>query len=113
MSVNARSRIATQIHSPGTVRRPRRRRTHRRRLHKSDAGGPLHAGRRRFGRVGERKRDPLLPPVHAAVAAKRVRVRLLLLLLGNGLATADFDLLLAAHLLDLGVALLARLTGKS
>ncbi len=39
--------------------------------------------------------------------------RLLVLFLGDSLAAANFDLLLAAHLLNLGVALLASLTGKT
>ena len=42
-----------------------------------------------------------------------MQLRLLLLLLGNSLAAAHLDLLLAAHLLDLRVALLARLAGKA
>ncbi len=40
-------------------------------------------------------------------------MRLLVLFLGHSLAAANLDLLLAANLLNLGVALLASLTGKT
>ena len=49
----------------------------------------------------------------SGTAACVSRSRLFLLLLGDSLAAANLHLLLAAHLLNLGVALLARLTGEA